>query len=102
MAGTPTNVGFALVRVMVHPAAGAGPPRVRVPVDEPPACTDGGFSAMLCNAYVPTVNVALKLLAPNVAVIWSVNDTWYIWGVETVNVLLVEPAGTVTDAGTVT
>ena len=85
------------------PPAGAGPVRVTVPVDVEPPATEVGFSVRadrLAEAGAVIVRLAVRvspLYEPEI-VATSVEATAVV---ETANVAEVEPAGTVTLAGTV-
>jgi hypothetical protein len=98
-AGTAAVAGAALCRVTVHPAVGAGLPRVTVPVAEtPPTTIDGEIeSAAATGALI--VSTAFREVPPAVAVI--VADVLAATGVEPIwNVAELAPDGTVIDAGT--
>jgi hypothetical protein len=99
-AGTVATPGSALSSETVVPPAGAGPVSVTVPVEDERATTVRGFSVRLRRSAGRTVNSAVFVVPPSRAEI--------VTGVEvptpkavTVNVAEVEPAATVTDAGTV-
>jgi hypothetical protein len=98
-AGTVTVV-WSLLRVTLNPVAGAGPLRVRVPVDELPPVTEVGLSEKLFSRTgVMDKETEIEVgetLAVILAVAAAVTDL-----VPTVNVADFEPLVTVTLLGTV-
>jgi hypothetical protein len=104
-AGTVTLVGtvaLALldVRLTAMPPVGAGPFRLTVPVDDVPPMTEAGERETPVSAGGVMVKVAVWLTPLNVPVIVTdVDDATAV--VFTLNVAVVAPAATVTDAGTV-
>jgi len=91
-------VVLLLDRVTTAPPAGAGPFSVTVAVDEPPPVTDAGLSPTELGTGVVTVKPAL-CVEPRVAEI--MRDVLPTTGlVVTVNVAVVAPALTLTEAGT--
>lgn len=78
----------------VHPAAGAGEARVSVPVDFSPPISAAGLSVIDLNAGGLIVNGAL-MLVPLTEILTAVIAA--TGTVETVNLAVVDPAGTVQD-----
>lgn len=102
---TVTEVGtVALVefeeRVTITPADGAGPVRVTVPVEGEPPITDVGLRASAESEGGFTVRFAVLVMVPSFPVMVAIVAALTAL-VFTVNVADVEPAGTVTDTGTV-
>ena len=91
---------WLLARVTTNPPVGAADPRVTVPVVLAPPSNVVGFNATLVSAGALMVREAFKLVEESVAVIEA--TVWLATArVETEKVVLVEPAGIVTLAGTV-
>lgn len=87
------------VSVTTWPPVGAGPVKVTVPVDDAPPTKDVGERATLLTAGDVMVSIAVEELEPIVAVI--VDDVEAATAVDViVNVAVVIPDTTVTDAGT--
>jgi hypothetical protein len=88
------------VKLTASPPVGAGPLRVTVPVDGDPPVTDVGLSPNVVTTGAVIARLAVEVLAPRVAVIVAeaLADTAEV---DTVNVPVVDPAATVTEAGTV-
>lgn len=108
-AGTVTLAGTAaetleLVSVTTTPPAGAAPLRITVPVTPAPPTTDAGFTVTDLSetdaAAGFTVSAAVFETPPLVAVIVTAVTAVTV-DVVTVNVAVVAPAATVTEAGTV-
>ena len=104
-AGTITDDGtvaaaLLLLRLTEEPPPGAGPVSVTVPVELVPPATVVGFKLSVLRAGALTVSVAVRVVVPKRPVIVTEVDA-DTGDVVTVNVVLVLPAGTVTDAGTV-
>jgi len=102
VAGTDATLGSVLVRVIVSPAAGAGPLKVTVPVTvvcEPPTTTPG-FNPRLWTALAVMESVVVWTLVPDVAVTVTVVPLLTAL-VATGNVAVAAPLGMVTLAGTV-
>ena len=99
VAGTVALVELELRDTDVPPV-GALPVRVTVPVEDVPPWTEVGETATVETAGEFTVRVAVAVAPPNAAVITGddVADTGVVF---TVNVAVLEPAATVTVAGTV-
>lgn len=90
-----------LCRVAVIPPFGAGPLRIKVPVEEVPPFTEAGLRLTDTKAAAVIVSVAFSATAPFVAVM--VTDFWAVTAVVlTRNVAVFWPAATVTVLGTVT
>ena len=99
MAGTEA-AELLLAKVMATPEGPAGLPSVTVPVEVDPPCTLNGLRLNPLSAAGLTVIVAVWLM-PGAAEI--VPTIWLSTGsVVTANVVLVFPAGTVIEVGTVT
>lgn len=101
LAGTVATLVRLLASVAVRPAGGAGPLRVSVPVELMPPVTDAGLNVNDAMAAGFTVKTAVALLEPSVAV----RLTFFAAAtpaVLPVNVCDELPAGTTTDAGTLT
>ena len=89
-----------LARETAMPPVGAGPSSVTVPVDVLPPTTTVGLTVRVVSAGELTVRVAVLETLPSVAVITG-EAVVATAEVETVNVAVVSPDKTVTDAGTV-
>ncbi len=100
VAGTVAAAVLLDVRFTLKPPVGAALPRVTVPVEGVPPGTDVGLSETALTTGGLTVNVAVCFAVPVVAVIVGVCAVATA-SVVTVKVVDVEPAGTVTVAGTV-
>jgi hypothetical protein len=97
--GTVATV-LLLLRLTTVPPVGAGPLSVTVPVDGLPPATTVGLSASVERDGALTVRVAVFETPPAAAVMTG--EAVEVTGeVEIVNVAVVCPAATVTDAGTV-
>lgn len=99
LAGT-VAAALLLPRVTEIPPLGAGPSSVTVPVDEAPPVTAVGLSPSVETDGALTVKVAFFATPPADAVMTG-EAVAATGEVETVNVVDVRVAGTVTDAGTV-
>jgi hypothetical protein len=99
LAGTVATEVRLLDSVTTIPPAGAGPFSVTVPVDGFPPCTVLGLRVRVDNVGALTVRVARRVVPRYVAEILA--EVLLATGVVvTVNVAVVAPAATVTDAGT--
>lgn len=99
VAGTVATEVLLDVRAIVNPPEGAGPPIVTVPVDVSAELTRVGLRVSPVIPAGVIVNVAGKDAAPSVAVIVGVSVAATAL-VVTVALAVVDPAGTVTVAGT--
>ena len=97
--GTFATVGELLERDTETPPATAGPLSVTVPVEVLLPATDAGLRLNPIKAMGLTVSVAVWVTEPSVAEIVAVDDV-ETDVVATVNVAVVDPAGTVTETGT--
>jgi len=87
------------VKLTIAPPKGAGAFRVTVPVDDTPPGTDVGLTLTLLSADGVTVKVVVRLTPLYKPVI--VTAVWDATGlVVAVNVAVVTPARTITEAGT--
>jgi hypothetical protein len=100
LAGTVATEVLLLARVTDVPPVGAGPPRVTVPVAVPLEAMEFGDTVSAVSAAGLTVRFVLTVVEPRVAEICAVVAVPTAV-VETVKVPVLEPAATVTDAGTV-
>ena len=98
----PETVAAALLlaRETAMPPVGAGPSSVTVPVELLPPTITVGLTVRVVSAGELTVRVAVLETLPSVAVITG-EAVLATAEVETVNVAVVPPEETVTDAGTV-
>src|ERR1700693_1952701 len=99
LTGTEAAVGVSLESVTESPAAGAGPLRFTVPVEPAPAATVAGESEREVNAGGFTVRTAVFEVPPKVAVMVA-EVVVPRRTVVTVKVAVLEPAATLTEAGT--
>lgn len=105
-AGTVTEAGTVTVdkfevRVTTAPPAGAGPVKVTVPVEFAPPATLVGDTLIVDSFAAATIRVLVFVVDPNVAEMVTVSfDACAL--VAILNVAVVLPAGTVTEAGSVT
>lgn len=97
-----TATGSLEDKLITKPPGPAGAPRVTVPVENVPPTTDAGANVRPVSAPgAETFRVAVTDVAPIFAVIVAVVDV-VTGDVVTVNVAVVDPANTVTLAGTTT
>jgi hypothetical protein len=99
VAGTVTLVKLD-VRVTIAPPAGAGPVNVTVPVEEAPPATLVGETLIPASLAAATSSVLVFVLEPSVAEIVTVSAVTSAL-VAMLNVAVVLPARTVTDAGAI-
>jgi len=101
-AGTVT-AALLEVNVTVKPAVGATEPSVTVPVEPSPPTTVVGLTETDATVGAVTARVVVAECVPKLVVVAVIVSLSFAATatVVTVNVVLLEPAGTVTDAGTV-
>ena len=97
-AGTCATSRLLLLSATVAPVEGAFPSRVTVPIEDVPPVTVLGFNVSALRPAAVTVNETLRVLTYTPVIVTAVEDETPL--VEIVNVVLIDPAGTVTLAGT--